>query len=67
MEMSENDETISGSDLAIMKTEPGRNGLKIFPKFTLRYRDEASFVFRDSSGEFEQINRKFISDASLPP
>ena len=50
MEMSENDETISGSDLAIMKTEPGRNGLKIFPKFTLRYRDEASFVFRDSSG-----------------
>ena len=28
----------------------GWNGLKIFPKFTLRYRDEASFVFRDSSG-----------------
>ena len=30
MEMSENDETISGSDLAIMKTEPGDMDQKYF-------------------------------------
>ena len=60
--MSENDETIrSGSDLAIMKTEPR-------PKWNKNiFKIHTSFVFQDCPGEFEQINRKFISDASLPP
>ena len=56
--MSENDETISGSDLAIMKPRPGEMDQKYFQNsHFVTERDEASSVFQDSPGEFEPTDR----------
>ena len=51
MEMSENDETISGSDLAIMKTSR-LEWNKNISKFPVHYKDGSSFVFRRAPESF---------------